>query len=190
VCVSRVDVDRCPTPSSVTSEPRKSRTGCHHSVGALRGVHQAVRPSAEVVGVRCGGDEDFLAAIRTCPAGLFRSETTVGRGRQGLLLEDDEAVRVQSVGALVSRALGAAKLVASDGPMNVPNERRSVESDEKTFMDRHGRSLHLVGADVLHEPVERPFAVRWRGGTPAPALSARAVGDRFSSPRRERYGLL
>ena len=73
-----------------------------------------------------------------------------------MLLEDDAAVRVQSVGALVSRALWAAKLVASDGPMNVPNERRSVKSDEETFIDRqHGRSLHLVGADVLNEQ-ERP----------------------------------
>ena len=71
------------------------------------------------------------------------------------MLEDDAAVRVQSVGALVSRALWAAKLVASDGRMNVPNERRSVESDEETFIDRHGRSLHLVGADVLNEQ-ERP----------------------------------
>ncbi len=96
-----------------------------------------------------------MAAIRTCTAGSFRSETRVGRGRQGLLLEDDAAVRVQSGRALVSRALGAAKLVASDGRMNVPNERRSVDSDEETFIDRHGRSLHLVGADVRHEQ-ERP----------------------------------
>ena len=72
-----------------------------------------------------------------------------------MLLEDDAAVRVQSVSALESRALWAAKLVASDGRMNVPNERRSVESDEETFMDRHGGSLHLVGADVLNER-ERP----------------------------------
>ena len=70
-------------------------------------------------------------------------------------MEDDAAVRVQSVGALVSRALWAAKLVASDSRMNVPNERRSVESDEETFIDRHGRSLHRVGADVLNEQ-ERP----------------------------------
>ena len=72
-----------------------------------------------------------------------------------MLLEDDAAVRVQSGRALVSRALWAAKLVASDGRMNMPNECRSVESDEETFIDRHGRSLHLVGADVLHEQ-ERP----------------------------------
>jgi hypothetical protein len=39
--------------------------------------------------------------------------------------------------------------------MNVTNERPSVESDEETFIDQHGRSLHLVGADVLHER-ERP----------------------------------
>jgi len=91
-------------------------------------------------------NEDFLAAIRTCTAGWFRSETRVGRGSQGLLLEDDAAVRVQSGGARVSRARWAAKLVASDGRMNVPNERRSVDSDEETFMDQHGRSLHLVVA--------------------------------------------
>ena len=96
-----------------------------------------------------------MAAIRTCAAALFRSETRVGRGKAGLLLEDDAAVRVQSGRALVSRALWAAKLVASDGRMNVPNERRSVESDEETFIDRHGRSLHLVGADMLQEQ-ERP----------------------------------
>jgi hypothetical protein len=42
-------------------------------------------------------------------------------------------------------------LVASDVRMHVPNERRSVASDEETFMDRHGRSLHLVGADVPNE---------------------------------------
>jgi hypothetical protein len=68
-----------------------------------------------------------------------------------LLLEDDAAVRVQSGRALVSWALWAAQLVASDGCMNVPNERRSVESDEETFIDQHGRSLHLVGADVWNE---------------------------------------
>ena len=68
-----------------------------------------------------------------------------------MLLEDDAAVRVQSGRALVSRALWTAKLVASDGCMNVPNERRSVESDEETFIDQHGRSLHLVGADVRNE---------------------------------------
>ena len=71
------------------------------------------------------------------------------------MLEDDAAVRVQSVGALVSRALWAAKLVASDGRMNVPNERRAVKSDEETFIDWHGRSLHVVGADALNER-ERP----------------------------------
>ena len=72
-----------------------------------------------------------------------------------MLLEDDAAVRVQSGRALVSWALWAAQLVARDGRMNVPNERPSVESDEETFIDPHGRSLHLVGADVLHEQ-ERP----------------------------------
>jgi hypothetical protein len=77
----------------------------------------------------------------------------------GLLLEDDPAVRVQSGGTLVSGALWAAKLVASDGPMNVPNERRSVESDEETFMDRHGRSLHLVGRTCRMTRSDRPFAV-------------------------------
>ena len=131
--------------------------GCHQSVGALRGVHQAVRPSAWRRGCRGAvrRDYDFLAAIRTCTAGLFRSETRVGRGRQGLLLEDDAAVRVQSGRALVPRAVWAAKLVASDGRMNVPNERRSVESDEETFTDRHGRSLHLVGATCCMN-IERP----------------------------------
>jgi hypothetical protein len=131
--------------------------GCHQSVGALRGVHQAVQPSAWRRGCRGAvrRDEDFLAAIRTCTAGLFRSEATFGRGKQGLLLEDDAAVWVQSGRALVSLALWAAKLVASDGRMNVTNERPSVEADEETFMDQHGRSLHLVGADVLHER-ERP----------------------------------
>ena len=67
----------------------------------------------------------------------------------------DAAVRIQSGRALVSRTLWPAQLVASDGRMNVTNERPSVESDEETFIDQHGRSLHLVGADVLHER-ERP----------------------------------
>ena len=57
--------------------------------------------------------------------------------------------------ALISRTLWAAKLVASNGRMNVTNERPSVESDEETFIDQHGRSLHLVGADVRLEQ-ERP----------------------------------
>jgi hypothetical protein len=68
-----------------------------------------------------------------------------------LLLEDDPAVRVQSGGALVSGALWAAELVASNSPMNVPNERRPVEPDEETFLDRHGRSLHLVGRTVPND---------------------------------------
>ena len=67
-----------------------------------------------------------------------------------MLVEDDAAVSVQAGRALVSWALWAAKLVGSDGRMHVPNERRSVESDEETFIDRHGRSLHVGGADVLH----------------------------------------
>ena len=87
----------------------------------------------------------MLSAIRACAAGWCRSETRVGRGKAGLLLEDDAAVRVQSGRALVSRALWTAKLVASDGSVNVSNERRSVESDEETFIDQHGRSLYLVG---------------------------------------------
>ena len=130
-------------------------------MSALRGVHHAIRPSAWRRGCRGAvrRDEDFLAASRTCTAGLFRSEATFARGRQGLLLEDDAAVRVQSGRALVSLALWAAKLVASDGRMDVTNERPSVESDEETFIDQHGRSLHLVGADVLHERSDRPFAV-------------------------------
>src|SRR5260370_19371819 len=128
----------------------------NQSVGALRGVHHAVRPSAWCSGCRGAvRDYDCLAAIGTGTAGSFRSETMVGHGRQGLLLEDDAAVRVPSVGALISRVLWAARVVASDGRMNVPNERRSVESDDETFIDWHGRSLHLVGADARHEQ-ERP----------------------------------
>src|SRR5712692_11404816 len=126
--------------------------GCHQCVGALRGVHQAVWPSVwrrRLSG--CGAAGLRLLGIRACATGLFRSETRVGRGRQGWLLEDDAAVRVQSGRACVSRALWAAQLVASDGRMNVPNERRSVESNEEAFIDRHGRSLYLVWADVLHE---------------------------------------
>jgi hypothetical protein len=46
-------------------------------------------------------------------------------------------------------------LVTNDGRMNAANERPSVEADEETFIDRHGRSLHLVGADVRLEQ-ERP----------------------------------
>jgi hypothetical protein len=63
--------------------------------------------------------------------------------------------------------------------MNVLNEHRPVESDEETFMDQHGRSLHLVGADLLQEQ-ERPTLrrVMARPGTPEPALCARALGDR------------
>jgi hypothetical protein len=90
-------------------------------------------------------DEDFFAAIRTDISGGSSPRPGVDRGRQGSLLEDDAAVRVQSGRALVSRTLWAAKLVASDGRMNVTNERPSVESDEETFIDQHGRSLHLVG---------------------------------------------
>ena len=101
-----------------------------------------------------------MAAIRACTAGWFRSETRVGPRKAGLLLEDDAAVRVQSGRTLVSRALWTAKLVASDGRMNVSNERRSVESDKETFIDRHGRSLYLVGADVVHEQ-ERPMLRCW-----------------------------
>jgi hypothetical protein len=93
-----------------------------------------------------------------------------------LLLEDDPAVRVESGGALVSRALWAAKLVASDGPMNVPNERRSVESDEETFMDRHGRSLHLVGRTCRMTRSVDHSLCDGAARTREPALSARAVG--------------
>jgi hypothetical protein len=155
--------------------------GCHQSVGALRGGHQAVRPSVWRRGCRRAvrRDEDFSAAIRTCTAGLFRSETRVGRGRQGLLLKDDAAVRVQSGRARVSWALWAAKLVASDGRMNVANEGPSVESDEETFMDQHGRSLHLVGADELHEQERTTLrCVMALPGLLNRARSARAVGDR------------
>ena len=71
-----------------------------------------------------------------------------------MLLEDDAPVRVQSGRALESRTLWAAK--------NVPNKRRSVEADEETFIDRHQRSLHLVGADVLHERERPTIRVGWR----------------------------
>ncbi len=166
--------------------------GCHHSVGALRGVHHAVRPSAWRRGCRGAvrRDEDVVAAIPPCTAGLFRSETRGGRGRQGLLLEDDAAVWVPSGRARVSRALWAAKLVASDGRMNVANERPSVESDEETFIDQHGRSLHLVGADVLHEQ-ERP-TLRCVMALPG-LLNRRSPRvpsgiDLFDRPRWERGG--
>src|SRR5207245_9653115 len=109
--------------------------------------HQAVPPSASRSRVSaCEATGLRLLSRHPClPAGCCRSETRVGRAKAGLLLEDDAAVRVQSGRALVSRALWAAKLVASDGSMNVSNERRSVESDEETFIERHGRSLYLVG---------------------------------------------
>jgi hypothetical protein len=106
---------------------------------------------AGVVGVRCGGTKTSSPPSVATPQECSSPRPGVDRGRQGSLLEDDAAVRVQSGRARVSWALWAAKLVASDGRMNVANERPSVESDEETFMDQHGRSLHLVGADVLHE---------------------------------------
>ena len=107
-----------------------------------------------------------------------------------MLLEDDAAVRVQSVRALVSRALWAAKLVASNGRINVPNERRSVKSDEETFLDRQGRSLHGVGADVLNER-ERPIIRRLMA--PPGLLNRRSPRvpseiDLFDRPRWERHG--
>jgi hypothetical protein len=51
--------------------------GCRQSVGALRGVRHAVRPSAWRRGCRGAvrRDEDFFAAIRTDTAGVFTSET-------------------------------------------------------------------------------------------------------------------
>jgi hypothetical protein len=81
--------------------------GSHQSVGALRGVHEAVRPPASCRACRGAvrRDEDSLAAVRTCIAGLFRSETRVGRGRQGWLLEDDAAIRIQLGRALVEQGL-------------------------------------------------------------------------------------
>ena len=78
------------------------------------------------------------------------------------MLEDDAAVRVESGRALESRTLWAAKLVASDGRMNVSNKGGSVESDEKTFIDRHGRSLHLGRADVPNEREQPTIRVGWR----------------------------
>jgi hypothetical protein len=139
-------------------------------------------------------DEDFLAAVRTCTAGLFRSETRVGRGRQGLLLEDDAAVRVQLGRAFVSRACWIAKLIAGDGRMNVANERPSVESDEDTFMDQHGRSLHLVGADGCMNRIDlasiaEALALRWsqreaqRVDFPHDGVGQGARGRRFATAR-------
>ena len=72
-----------------------------------------------------------------------------------MLLENDATVRVHSRRVLVSSTLCAAKLVASDGRMNAPNERGSIESDEVTFIERQGRSLHLVGQTCRNEP-EQP----------------------------------
>jgi hypothetical protein len=143
--LSRVMLTGVPQPRY---KPQAAGWAATNLVGGLWGVHQAVRASAWRRGCRDAvrRDEDSLAVIRTCTAGLFRSETMVGRGRQGLLLEDDAAVRVQSGRAFVPRARRIAKLIAGDGRMNVANERPSVESDEETFMDQHGRSLHLVGA--------------------------------------------
>jgi hypothetical protein len=82
---------------------------------------------------------------------------------------------------------GAAKLVASDGRMNVPNERRAVESDEETFMDQHGRSLHLVGSDVLHE--QERSTIRCVMALPG-LLNRRSprVPSGSISPRWERHG--
>ena len=139
---------------------RRSRMGCHQSLDALRSV-QAVWPSAWRRSGRVRYGTTRTSWPPSAPAAPDRSGLRPGsaRGMEGLLLEDDPAVRVQSGGALVSRALWAATLVASDGPMNVPNERRSVESDEETFMDRHGRSLHLLGRTCRMTRSDRPFAV-------------------------------
>jgi hypothetical protein len=118
VRLSRVHVDRCTQTSSVKSEPEEARGAATHPsapCGACTTLFGRQRGAACRGAVR---DSDCLAAIRTCAAGSFRSETRVGRGRQGLLLEDDAAVRVPSVGALISRALWAAKVVASDGRMS------------------------------------------------------------------------
>ena len=104
-----------------------------------------------------------------------------------MLLEDDAVVSVQSGRALVSWALWAAQLVGSDGRMHVPNERRSVESDEETFMDRHGRSLHVGGADVLHGQ-ERPTMrclVALPGLLNRRSPRVRSVSDLFDLPRLE-----
>jgi hypothetical protein len=88
----------------------------------------------------------------------------------------DAALRVQSDRTLESRTLWAAHLVTSAG--RVPNERGSVESDEKTFIDRDERSLHLVGRTCRMNGSSRPLAMDGAAGTPKLLLSARAAGDR------------
>src|SRR5262245_1650783 len=76
-------------------------------------------------------------------------------------------------------SLPAAKLVASDGCMNVPNECRSVESDEESRIDRHGLRVCRLGRPYWMSRNDRPFAVGRAAVTPEAAFSARAVGDRF-----------
>jgi len=78
-----------------------------------------------------------------------------------LLLEDDAAVRVESGRALESRTPRATTLVASDGRVNVPNERGSIESDEETFIASARTESTPCRSDVLKE-LERPtIRVGW-----------------------------
>jgi len=67
----------------------------------------------------------------------------------------------------------------SDGRMNVPNECRSVESDEETVIDRHGLQVCRLGRPYCTSRSDGPFAVGRAAVTPQPVLWARAVGDRF-----------
>jgi hypothetical protein len=155
-----------PPPAAARRTPLGYPGGCRQSVGALRGV----QPRCSTVGVECSSPRPG-----------------VDRGRQGSLLEDDAAVQLGR--ALVSRTLWAAKLVASDGRMNVTNERPSVESDEETFMDQHGRSLHLVGRMCCMNGSHRRVAGPWSSSRDerqpfyAPNHTA-APRPRQASPRR------
>jgi hypothetical protein len=81
--------------------------------------------------------------------------------------------------ARIPGSLRATNLVASDGCMNVPNECRSVESDEETVIDRYGPRVCRLGRPFCMSRSDRPVAVGRAAVAPEPALSARAVGDRF-----------
>jgi hypothetical protein len=131
--------------------------------------------------VRCGGTKTSSPPSVATPPECSSPRPGVNRGRQGSLLEDDAAVRVQLGRALVSRTLWAAKLVASDGRMNVTNERPSVESDEETFIDQHRRSLHLVGrmCDTTGAP-PRACVAREKGVRSAFTLSLRLPPPRWA----------
>ena len=106
---------------------------------------------------QCGGGTttSWQPSVPAPPDGLDLRSRSGPEGK--VLLEDDQALRVQSDRALESRTLWVAKLVTSDG--RVPIERCSVEFDEKTFIDRDGRSLHLVGRTCRMNGSRRPFAL-------------------------------